>query len=208
MTSVRHVLRCRCFQAPSFQSQFRLSESSSDLSSVTFSDSGVVCRSAESSVCAAFISGGAIVFDSPVCGIGTASVSRTSPVRKACISSSKSTSRCHVDLNSLVVLRKSAIVLPMVFAICGSLRGPRKIRAIIPIRISSEVPMDSRIKRYTLLVRQMLLRNFYQVITLLMDAADEPCFRYFGQELVGLFRGDTYQQTACCLRIEQRALHI
>ena len=72
------------------------------------------------------------------------------PDRNASVSSSKLTSRSHVDLNSLVVLRKSAIVLPIVFAICGSFRGPRNIKAMIPMRISSEVPIDSRINKYTL----------------------------------------------------------
>src|SRR5215203_3843622 len=82
-------------------------------------------------------------------GTGAEVMLGKSPDRRASDSSSKLTSRSHVDLNSLVVLRKSAIVLPIVLAICGNFRGPRKINAMIPIRINSEVPIDSRINKNT-----------------------------------------------------------
>ncbi len=84
-------------------------------------------------------------------GTGSGDVAGKSPDLNASVSSSKFTSRSQVDLNSLVVLRKSAIVLPMVFAICGSFRGPRKISAMIPMRINSEVPIDSKINKNTLI---------------------------------------------------------
>ena len=73
-----------------------------------------------------------------------------SPVRNAFVSSSKLTSRSQVCLNSLVALRNSDIVLPIVFAICGSFRGPRNISATTQIRISSDVPMDSNINKNNL----------------------------------------------------------
>jgi hypothetical protein len=85
------------------------------------------------------------------CVRATGSVER-SPVRKARASSSKFTSRSQVALNSLVVFRKSDISLPNLRAISGIRRGPRKIKATMPIRISSCVPIDSKINRNKLLV--------------------------------------------------------
>jgi len=39
------------------------------------------------------------------------------------------------------------MIFPIFRAISGILRGPRKINAMMPIIINSDVPMDSKIKR-------------------------------------------------------------
>ena len=40
----------------------------------------------------------------------------------------------------------------MVLAICGSFLGPRKISAIMPMRSSSDVPIDSRMNKNTIFI--------------------------------------------------------
>ena len=138
--------------------------------------------------CAGFISGGAIVF-SPTPARATVVLpgSSTSISVNALTSSSKLTSRSHVALNSFVVLRKSAIVFPIVRAICGSFRGPRNMRAIIPIRMSSDVPMDSRMNNGTTLF------HYDQMIFHLSDTSDDGSIGKLSNELSSVCFCQTYQ---------------
>ena len=65
------------------------------------------------------------------------------------LTSSMLTSRSQVRLKSSDARRNSAMLLPSERLSCGSLRGPKKIRAMAKINSSSVLPSDSRISKTT-----------------------------------------------------------
>src|SRR5215470_6738087 len=58
---------------------------------------------------------------------------------------SSATSRSHVRLKSSEALRNSAMLFPIDLASCGSLRGPKKIRATTRMNSNSVLPSESSI---------------------------------------------------------------
>ncbi len=62
---------------------------------------------------------------------------------------SRATSLSHVRLKSSEALRNSARLLPIVRLSCGSLRGPKNIRAITRMKRSSVLPSESSISANT-----------------------------------------------------------